>query len=167
MFSGRLSIQPTWIDFFSQMSVGSGFYRKMKLVSVKKFQKLLIIYLMNFLNDQNFILQLTHYILISISIPSTNLFFQLTHKFNRASIPIPSTNIFLQLTYQFTLMSIPIPSTKVLLMYLMTIPLLLYLTICLYVNQLMYLKTVRKKNTSTQVKKSESKTKNILLCHRV
>ena len=114
---------------------------------------------MNFLNDQNFIFQLTHYILISISIPSTNLFFQLRHKFNRASIPIPSTNIFLQLTYQFKLMSIPIPSTKVLLMYLMTIPLLLYLTICLYVNQLMYLKTVRKKNTSTQVKKSESNTK--------
>ena len=67
---------------------------------------------MNFLNDQSLIFQLTHHILISIPIPSTNLFFQLTHQFN--------------------LISIPIPSTKVLLMYLMTIPLVLHLTICLF-----------------------------------
>ena len=67
---------------------------------------------MNFLMYQSLIFQLIHHFLISIPIPSTNLFFQLTHQFNRISIPIPST--------------------KVLLMYLMTIPLVLHLTICLF-----------------------------------
>ena len=50
----------------------------------------------------------------------------------------PITNLFFYLAYQFNLISIPIPSTKVLLMYLMTIPLVLHLTICLYANQLVY-----------------------------
>ena len=59
-----------------------------------------------------------------------SLISQLTHHF-LISIPIPSTNLFFQLTHQFNLISIRIPSTKVLLMYLMTIPLVLHLTICL------------------------------------
>ena len=48
---------------------------------------------MNFLNDQSLIFQLTHHILISIPIPSINLFFQLTHQFNRISSPTPSSNL--------------------------------------------------------------------------
>ena len=93
---------------------------------------------MNILVYQNLTFQLTHHILISILIPSTNLFFQLTNQFNWVSIPITSTNLFFQVAYQFNLISIPILSTKVLLMYLMTI--------CLYANQLMYQKKVRRKN---------------------
>ena len=110
MFWDRLSIQPTWIVFFFQMSVGSDSdlnenekdpYQQ----SVQENEIDILIF------------QLTHHILISIPIPSTNLFFQLTHQFNLISVPT---------------------STKVLLMYLMTTSLVLHLAICLYANQLMY-----------------------------
>ena len=43
---------------------------------------------------QSLIFQLTHHILISIPIPSTSQFFQLTHQFNRISIPV-NQSIFL------------------------------------------------------------------------
>ena len=131
MFWDRLSIQSTWIVFFFQMSVESdsdlnenekdpyqqtGHENDIDVCEeiLKDVDNILI----NFRMYQSLISQLRHHILISIPIPSTNLFFQLTHQFN--------------------LISIPIPSTKVLLMYLMTIPLVLHLTICLYANQLMY-----------------------------
>ena len=111
MFWNRSSIQATWVVFFYQMSVGidSDLNENEKDPYQQSVQE----------NEIDILIfQLTHHILISIPIPSTNLFFQLTHQFN--------------------LISIPIPSTKVLLMYLMTIPLVLHLTICLYANQLMY-----------------------------
>ena len=90
MFWDRLSIQHTWIVFFFQMSVGSDsdlnendkdLCKKMKLTSVRKFLKMFLIYLMNFLKYQTLILPLKHHILISVPIWSTNLFFQLTNQF--------------------------------------------------------------------------------------
>ena len=129
---------------------------------------MLIIYLMNFLMYQNLIFQLTHHILISIPIPSTNLLFQLTRQFNRILISIPSTRLFFQLPYQFNLISISIPLTKILLMYLMTIPLVHQLTICLYTNQLRYQKTIRRKNMQRhKLKNQTGMPKDILFCHRL
>ena len=131
MFWDRLSIQPTGIVFF-QMSVGSDSdlnenendpYQQSVQENEMEICGKVLKDVDNIFNEllamyQNLIFQLTHHILISIPIPSTNLFFQLTHQFN--------------------LISIPILSTKVLLMYIMTTQLVLHLTICLYANQLMY-----------------------------
>ena len=131
MFWDRLSIQPTGIVFF-QMSVGSDSdlnenendpYQQSVQENEMEICGKVLKDVDNIFNEllamyQNLIFQLTHHILISIPITSTNLFFQLTHQFN--------------------LISIPILSTKVLLMYIMTTQLVLHLTICLYANQLMY-----------------------------
>ena len=146
MFWDRLSIQPTWIVFFFQVSVGSDsdlnekdpyqqFVQENEIDICEEILKDADIYLMNFLMYHSLIFQMTQHILISIPIPSRNLFFQLLQQFNRILIPIPSTNLFFYLAYEFNLISIPIPSNKVLLMYLVTIPLALHLTIRLYANQ--------------------------------
>ena len=115
-FGWLLEVIQTWMKM-TKIGINNS-CRKMKLKSARKFQKMLIIYFINFLMYQNLILQLTHHILISI--------------------PIPSTSQFSQLTHQFKQISIPILSSKVLLMYLMTFPLAFNLTISLYANQLMY-----------------------------
>ena len=124
MFWDRLSIQPTWIVLLFRMAIGSDsdlnendkdrYQQFVQENEIEICEEILI----NFLMYQNLILQLTHHILISI--------------------PIPSTSQFSQLTHQFKQISIPILSSKVLLMYLMTFPLAFNLTISLYANQLMY-----------------------------
>ena len=107
MFWDRLSIQPTWIVFFFQMSVGSDsdLNENEKDLCQQSVQENEIDICEEILKDVDniinefpyvpeLIFQLTHHILISIPIPSTNIFFQLTYQFNRISIPIPSTNLF-------------------------------------------------------------------------
>ena len=87
MFWDRLSIQPTWIVFFFQMSVGSDsdlnenekdpyqqFVQENEIDICEEILKDADIYLMNFLMYHSLIFQMTHHILILIPIPSTNLF---------------------------------------------------------------------------------------------
>ena len=106
MFWDRLSIQSTWIVSFFQMSVGSDsdfnknekdpHQQSVQENEIEIFEEILENvhnYLINFLMFQSLIFQLTHRILISIPMSSTNLFFQPKHWFNRISIPIPSTNL--------------------------------------------------------------------------
>ena len=53
-------------------------------------------------------------------------------------------------------------------MYVMTITLVLHLTICLCANQLMYQKTVRRKNAQgSRLKNQKGIPKNTLFSHRV
>ena len=180
MFWDRLSIQTKWVVFFYQMSVGidsdlnenekDPYQQSVQENEMGICKEILkdVDNIINFLIYLSLIFQLTHHILISIPLPSTNLFFQLTYQFNRISIPIQSTNLFFQLACQFNLISIPIPSTKDLLMYLMTIPLVLHLTIFLYVNQLIYQKTARRKNVQGHKSKNQrGMLKNTLFCNRV
>ena len=158
MFWGHLSIQPTWVVFFYQMSVGidsdlnenekDPYQQSVQENEIDICEEILkdVDNILNEFPDVpefNFPADTLHFDFDPN--PINNLFFQLTHQFNRISIPISSTNLFFQLAYHFNLISIPIPSTKVLLMYLITIPLALHLIICLDANQLMYQKTVRRK----------------------
>ena len=69
--------------------------------------------------------------------------------------PNPINQSIFQLTHQFDRISIRIPTTKVLLMYLMTIPLVLHLTVCLYANQLIHQKTVRRENVQGHKSKNQ------------
>ena len=107
MFWDRLSIQSTWIVSFFQMSVGSDsdfnknekdpHQQSVQENEIEIFEEILenVHNILNKFPDmfQSLIFQLTHRILISIPMSSTNLFFQPKHWFNRISIPIPSTNL--------------------------------------------------------------------------
>ena len=130
MFWDCLSMQPTQIFFFFQMSVGSD--SDMSENEKDLYQQSV---LENEIDTCEEILKDVDNILNEF--PNVPEFL--------ISIPIPLTNIFFHLKHQFSRISIPVPSTKVLLMYLITIPLALHLIICLDANQLMYQKTVRRK----------------------
>ena len=106
MFWDRLSIQTKWVVFFYQMSVGidsdlnenekDPYQQSVQENEMGICKEILkdVDNIINFLIYLSLIFQLTHHILISIPLPSTNLFFQLTYQFNRISIPIQSTNLF-------------------------------------------------------------------------
>ena len=149
MFWDRLSIQPTWIVFFFQMSVGSDsdlnenekdpYQQSVQEDEIVIFEEILkdVDNILNEFPDVtefNFPVDTSHFDFDPN--PINQSIFQLAQQFNRISIPIPSTNLFFYLAYEFNMISIPIPSNKVLLMYLVTIPLALHLTIRLYANQL-------------------------------
>ena len=149
MFWDRLSIQPTWIVFFFQMSVGSDsdlnenekdpYQQSVQEDEIVIFEEILkdvdnILNEFSNVTEFNFPVDTSHFDFDPN--PINQSIFQLAQQFNRISIPIPSTNLFFYLAYEFNMISIPIPSNKVLLMYLVTIPLALHLTIRLYANQL-------------------------------
>ena len=88
MFWDRLSIQPTWIVFFFQMSVGSDsdLNENEKDPYQQSVQENEIDICEEILKDVDNIINEFPYV--------PELIFQLTYQFNRISIPIPSTNLF-------------------------------------------------------------------------